>query len=189
VARSKEFDPEAAVQAAMELFWEQGYARTTPAQLVDALGIGRSSLYNAFRSKRELYERALRRYQERETARALAVLDGSGPVRERLRTVVDLLVESPEFDRRGCLMTNTAVEFERDDAVATVVRRTLDRQEVVIRGLIEEGQRGGEIDRGKDAAALAALFVATMNGIRVLARVDPDPRRQRAAARALLDAI
>ncbi|NUW35031.1 TetR/AcrR family transcriptional regulator [Nonomuraea sp. SMC257] len=180
MARTKEFDPDAAVDKAMEMFWANGYAATTPQQLVEALGIGRGSLYNAFTSKRALYERALRRYYERETTRLLQVLDGPGPARERLRTALELLVAAAVDgrERRGCMVTNAAVELaDRDEVIAHLVRRTFERQEAAFRSTIEEGQRDGDISADRDAAALAAFFLTTINGIQVLAKADPDPRR------------
>ncbi|AHH97185.1 TetR/AcrR family transcriptional regulator [Kutzneria albida] len=180
MARAKSFDTEAAVDAAMQVFWTNGYAGTTPQQLVDALGIGRGSLYNAFTSKHALYERALRRYQESETARLIEVLDGHGPARDRIRAALDLVVTASLRDSggRGCMIANAAVEFGgTDEIVGHLVRRVFDRQEAAFRGAIEEGQLAGEIDRAADAGALASALLATINGIRVLAKADPDPAR------------
>ncbi|WP_158892277.1 TetR/AcrR family transcriptional regulator [Amycolatopsis anabasis] len=180
MARSKSFDPEVAVDRALEVFWTKGYANTTPQNLVDAIGIGRGSLYNAFRGKHELYERALRRYYERETVRLIEVLDGPGPARDRLRAALDLVVDAAlaDTERRGCLVTNAAVEFAgQDETVDHLVRRTLDRQAAAFRSTIEEGQRAGDIDAGVDATALADFLLTTINGIRVLAKADPSPER------------
>lgn len=192
MARTKEFDPDVAVDAAMELFWTNGYAGTTPQQLVDALGIGRGSLYNAFGSKHALYERALRRYQERETARLIELLDGAGSPRARLRDAVQLVVTAARSDElgRGCMMTNAAAEFgERDEVVNHLVRRAFARQETAFRDAILEGQRAGEIDPAADAGALAALFLATINGIRVLGKADPESDRLAALAETVLRAL
>ncbi|NYI90248.1 TetR/AcrR family transcriptional repressor of nem operon [Amycolatopsis endophytica] len=178
MARTKTFDVDVAVDRAMEVFWTHGFANTTPQRLVDAMGIGRGSLYNAFTSKHALYERALRRYYERETVRLIEVLDGPGPAVERLRTAIELVVDSARKDGRGCMIANAATEFgDADEAVNHLVRRTFERQEAALRGTIEEGQRAGEIDRSADAAALASFLLATLNGIRVLAKADPDPGR------------
>src|SRR4051794_36119599 len=97
----------------MEVFWANGYAKTTPRRLGEALGIGPGSLYNAFTSKHALYERALRRYYERETVRLIEVLDGPGSPRARLRAAIDLVVTAAldDQERRGCMAANAAVEF------------------------------------------------------------------------------
>nr|WP_208407526.1 TetR/AcrR family transcriptional regulator [Amycolatopsis granulosa] len=174
----------------MEVFWAHGFAGTTPQRLVDALGIGRGSLYNAFTSKHALYERALRRYYERETVRLIEILDGAGPARERVRRALDLVVEAARDDRRGCLVANAAVEFgESDPSVNHLVRRTFERQEAAFRSTIEEGQRAGEIDPGADARALAAFLLTTLNGIRVLAKADPDPDRLASLAETAMRAL
>lgn len=190
MARSKAFDVDAAVDKAMEVFWANGFGSTTPQQLVDALGIGRGSLYNAFDSKHALYERALRRYYERETVRLIEVLDGPGPARERLRAALELVVDAAREDRRGCMMANAAVEFgAADEVVNHLVRRTFERQEAAFRSTIEEGQRSGEIDPAADARALASFLLTTINGIRVLAKADPDPHRLADLAGTALRAI
>src|SRR5882672_8853229 len=95
MGRLKQFDPEAAVSAAMDLFWRQGYGATTPAALVDALGIGKGSLYNAFDSKRALFEQALRRYGDQRVAGLAAVLSQPQPARARLQAALERLA-APE---------------------------------------------------------------------------------------------
>ncbi|MDQ0379833.1 TetR/AcrR family transcriptional regulator [Amycolatopsis thermophila] len=178
MARPKAFDVDEAVDKAMDVFWARGFAGTTPQRLVDALGIGRGSLYNAFDGKHALYERALRRYHERESVRLIEILDGPGSARERLRSALELVVDEARKDRRGCLMANAAVEFgEADEVVNHLVRRTFERQEAAFRSTVEEGQRAGEIDPAADAGAVAAFLLTTVTGIRVLAKADPDPRR------------
>ncbi|GAA5042002.1 TetR/AcrR family transcriptional regulator [Nocardia callitridis] len=183
--RHKEFDADAAVDKAMQVFWTHGYANTTPQRLVDELGIGRGSLYNAFGSKRELYERALRRYYERETARLIEVLDGPGDARGRLRAALRVVIAASlgDRDRRGCLMTNAAIELTADDElVAHLVRRAFDRQHAAFFSTVAEGVAMKEFGAETDCAAVASLLLATINGIRVLARVDPSPARLDALA-------
>ncbi|WP_424184949.1 TetR/AcrR family transcriptional regulator [Actinokineospora sp. G85] len=188
MARTKGFDPDAAVTAAMELFWANGYAGTTPRQLVDALGIGRGSLYNAFESKHALFERALRRYYEVNTARLFEVLAGPGSAVARLRAALDLVVESARTEARGCLITNTATEVG-DESVAAFVRRVFDEQEAAFAAVVAEGVERGEIAGDRDPAATAAFLLATINGIRVLAKADPTSPRLTTLAETALRAI
>jgi len=187
VARTKTFDEEEAVAAAMRLFWRNGYAATTPQQLVDELGIGRGSLYNAFGSKRGLFERALRHYYDHETQRLIETLEGLDPPKERLTAALSLVVAAAKEDHRGCLVANTAVELAGDAEIAALVRRIFDRQESAFRAVVEEGRRTG--DFSQDPAAAAALLLATINGIRVLAKADPDSPRLALMAEAALTAL
>ena len=63
--RPRGFDPEAALDVAMRLFWEKGYDATSISDLTEAMGIGAPSLYAAFGSKDELYQKALESYGSR----------------------------------------------------------------------------------------------------------------------------
>ncbi|MEU8901178.1 TetR/AcrR family transcriptional regulator [Nocardia sp. NPDC048505] len=178
MARTKGFDPDEAVDKAMEVFWRKGYARTTPQNLVDAIGIGRGSLYNAFAGKHDLFERALRRYQARVTAPLIDLLDGPGSPRERVRAALTMVLDAAGADARGCLAANTAVELgTADESVNLLVRRIFDRQHEAFRGAIEEGQRAGEFAADLDSRAAATFLLTTINGMRVLAKADPRPER------------
>ncbi|MFI6039230.1 TetR/AcrR family transcriptional regulator [Streptomyces sp. NPDC051315] len=192
MARPKQFDPEIAVDRAMEVFWRKGYAATTPQDLVDALGIGKGSLYNAFGSKRALFELALRRYRDSQALALVEMLEESGPVRERLREVLRFLAEMDlgDPDRRGCMAVNTAAELAgADEAAAVLVRRMFDRTEGAFRALIEEGQRAGEIAPERDPVALGSLLLTTVVGMRLMARVAEGPDRLARVIDATIDSL
>ena len=192
MARAKEFDPDAAVEAAMDLFWADGYAATTPGALVDRLGIGRGSLYNAFHSKGALYQLALGHYRDITTARLREALDGEGSPAQRLRRTVGLIVEasSSTDDRRGCMMTNAAIETApRDPMTAGVVAEVLEAQTGAFRTVIVEGQARGEIDPARDPDQLARYLVTFLNGVRVMQRASADPGALRPLADLAVDAV
>ncbi|MDH2426124.1 TetR/AcrR family transcriptional regulator [Sphaerisporangium sp. TRM90804] len=175
MGRPKGFDPDAAVEQAMQVFWRQGYGATSPQDLLDELGIGKGSLYNAFGSKHELFARALRRYNERIDAELAEMLERPGSVKERLGAALEGLVRADYAARRGCLAVNTAVELPGSDEAVRLVRRMFDREELVLRTMIEEGQRSGELRRDVDAAAVASMLLSTIAGLRVLSKVTATP--------------
>ncbi|MFG3247894.1 TetR/AcrR family transcriptional regulator [Streptomyces sp. NPDC048187] len=180
MGRPKQFDPDVAIEQAMDVFWRKGYAGTTPQDLVDALGIGKGSLYNTFGSKHALYERALRRYRDSQAAALVALLGEGGPVKARLRGALEFLVDMDlaDPDRRGCMAVNAAAELAATDEVATeLVQRMLDRTEGAFRALIEEGRRSGEIAPDRDPVALASMLLNTVVGLRLMARVAEGPDR------------
>ncbi|WP_225625800.1 TetR/AcrR family transcriptional regulator [Streptomyces werraensis] len=180
MGRPKQFDPDAAVEHAMDVFWRKGYARTTPQDLVDAIGIGKGSLYNTFGSKHALFEQALRRYRDGQALVLMEMLEESGPVKARLRKTLRFLAEMDlaDPDRRGCMAVNTAAELAGTDQVATeLVQRMFARTEDAFCTLIEEGQRSGEIAAERDPAALGSLLLNTLVGLRLMARVAESPDR------------
>ncbi|MEV4603192.1 TetR/AcrR family transcriptional regulator [Amycolatopsis sp. NPDC049253] len=174
MGRVRQFDPDVAVEQAMQVFWRQGYAATTPQDLVDALGIGKGSLYHAFGSKHGVFERALRRYRDRQAQRLVDALGEPGPVKERLRRALRELVEMDlaDPDRRGCLAVNTAAELGGGDAAAAgSVAWMFDHDEEAFRSVVEEGQQAGELAPGRDSRAVASMLLTTVVGLRVLSRL------------------
>lgn len=169
-----------AVDQAMDVFWGQGYAATTPQQLAERLQIAKGSMYHAFGGKRQLYDLALQRYLDTRVQSVGAMLEGPGPTKEILRQALCYLVESDleRPDRRGCFATNSAVEFGRiDEEVTAHVLDFFGRTETAFRTLIERGQRDGDIRPELDAAETASMLLSTATGLHVLARLEPGPER------------
>lgn len=176
----------------MEVFWDKGYGATTPNDLVLALGIGNGSLYHEFGSKRALFERALERYRDAQAVLLIEVLQQPGPVKARLSAVLEALVDI-DFAapvRRGCMAVNTAAELGGVDEAATgLVREMFERTEQAFVALIEEGQRAGEIDAGRDPQAIGSLLLNTVVGLRVIAMVADGPARSRAIVRTVVEPL
>lgn len=101
--RTKQFVREEALDQAVELFWQQGYEATSIQNLVDKMGINRSSLYDTFGDKQQLFLVAMDRYIDRIVSERLAVFDTTGSGREAIRQffadVVDYAVS--DVERRG----------------------------------------------------------------------------------------
>lgn len=191
MARPRKFEEERAVEAAMRAFWTDGYEATSTQELCEATGLGRSSIYNTFKSKRDLFEKALARYMELKTADLVEVLeDGSRPVRERLRTILDWAVEPEPGDPSGCLVVNTMVEMApRDPEIAERLERDHRRRLGALKAAIEAGMRAGEIDAAKDARAMAHFITSTVSGMRVAARGGADRRTLASIADTAMHAI
>ena len=171
----------------MEHFWKHGYAATTPAELLDAIGVGKGSFYNAFESKHQIFERALQRYGDDRVSGLALSLSGSGSIRERIKRYLGRL-GSPEqaaLVRRGCFAANTAAELGGRDPTSTkIVRDTFQRMERVLEATLAEAQEQGELARSLDTKALATLLLAALVGITVIARVDEPSTRIKRIARA-----
>ena len=188
MGRPRLFDLDSAVASALNVFWERGYGATTPAELLDAIGVGKGSFYNAFESKHALFEQALRLYGDERVAGLARSFAESGSVRQRIKRHFERLAapENEKALRRGCFAANTAAELGRHDPAATkIIRGTFERMERVLEATLVEGQKKGELDDGVDPTAVASLLLATLVGITVLAKVDRSPVRTRRIALAL----
>ncbi|PRY56540.1 TetR/AcrR family transcriptional regulator [Glycomyces artemisiae] len=178
MGRPKEFEPDEVVAQAMEAFWTGGYAGTSPADLAEATGVGKGSLYHAFGSKRELFGKALEMYGRGGDELTQAYLNEPGTAKERIRAYLEFLVdtdlEAPV--RRGCLAANTALELGGRDAEATeAVLRMTNRTIELLTERLRRGQRDGDVAAGVDPEAQALLLMNTIVGLRVMARTYDGP--------------
>ena len=85
MARPREFDEEAVLDAAVQCFWANGYEGASVRELASSMGIAGASLYNAFGDKQALYQRALARYVEQSFQDRVARFEGLPPAARRLR--------------------------------------------------------------------------------------------------------
>ncbi|MFB4312785.1 TetR/AcrR family transcriptional regulator [Actinomadura sp. 21ATH] len=190
MARPRNFDEDRAVEAAMRAFWTAGYEATSTQDLCAATGLGRSSIYNTFRSKHDLFERALRRYMEIKDAATLEALKGEGTFRERIAVLLRGMIEEDCRDGIGCLVVNSEIELApRDPVIAELLRRNYGRRLEALRAAIEEAQRNGEIDAERDARGLAHFVIATISGLRVAARAGAGREALEAVAETALRAL
>ncbi|WP_169543489.1 TetR/AcrR family transcriptional regulator [Sneathiella aquimaris] len=175
MARNKCFNREDALQKAMTAFWSQGYEATSIQDLVDCMGINRGSLYDTFGDKHSLFLAALDQYTETSVTRSSA-LQRDGNAKQILTEFLQafMLRNIEDKDRRGCFITNTAIErSSHDEDCATRIRNYFSSVEKDLEQLIARGQAAGEIKTSRDSATLAAFFIGVMQGIRVVAKVNP----------------
>ncbi|KJS52782.1 TetR/AcrR family transcriptional regulator [Streptomyces rubellomurinus] len=178
MGRPKNFEPDVVVARAMETFWTKGYAGTSPADLAEATGVAKGSLYHSFGSKRELFGRALDLYGRMGAELTEEVLSRPGTARERIRAFLVLLVDV-DLDgpvRRGCLAQNTVEELGgRDEEATRAAHRIEERMIELLAARIERGKLDGDVDRSVDARAQAQFLQNTSAGLRVMAKTFERP--------------
>jgi TetR/AcrR family transcriptional repressor of nem operon len=192
MARPREFDETAALEAAMCCFWAEGYAKTSVRDLAEQMGITGASLYNAFGDKRSLYRRALDHYLQQSVHERVGRLESGLPPYVALRAFFDEIIERSVSDRqrRGCMLVNSALEMApRDAKFRKVVAQELAYIEAFFRGRIAAGQNDGTITTMQSADDLARLLLSVLLGIRVLARTRPQRELLEGAARAALEPL
>jgi TetR/AcrR family transcriptional repressor of nem operon len=164
VARPRQFDEETALDAALELFWQKGYAATSVDDLLTAMSLNRWSLYNTFGDKEALFLKALERYVQRWRGEIAQLVAAEPSPRARARRLLDALFTQVRSDSRawGCLIVNSAFEFVQIPASAqAIVKRSLASLERLFADAIAQagGRRAARRSRpargGADAAGRA----------------------------------
>ena len=177
MARPREFDEAAVLDAAIERFWQRGYEATSVRDLADEMNIAGASLYNAFGDKRSLYERALNRYLDQTFRERIRRLEPSLPPREAIVAFLQEIIKRSLTDkqRRGCMLVNSAIESApHDSKFLEIVATFLDEVESFFFRCVSNGQRNGSITKAHSAEDLSKSLLGVLLGIRVLARVRPE---------------
>ncbi|MBE7121437.1 TetR/AcrR family transcriptional regulator [Bacillus cereus] len=177
MARLREFDEEKALDAAMQLFWEKGYAATSLSDLTAKMEIQKPSLYSAFGDKEGLFEAALRRYTNLHAARIRTKLQNEQSVKEAIRTFFENMVEE-EYKKessKGCFCINTMVELAPHNEKFEVLTREHQMYlSVIFQELIAKGIQSGELQSDLNAKALAQTLVTSLIGLTVLMKSRPE---------------
>jgi TetR/AcrR family transcriptional repressor of nem operon len=183
MARPREFDEEAVLDAAVQCFWTRGYEATSVRDLIEETGITGASLYNAFGDKRALYERALDHYVEGSISDRIRRCEDLAP-REAIGAFFSEILRRSLGDRqhKGCMLVNAALDVARHDPdVQKIVAGVLVRMEAFFFNCVRAGQADGTITRSLSAENIARHLLGVLMGVRVLARVRPE--------RALLEGV
>jgi len=173
--RSRKFDENSLLDAAIELFWVHGYAATSLAQVSTATGVTNGSLYQAYGSKRALFLAAYRKYCAQRVAIVADVFTRERPgIEQAVTAYFDAIVANcaAHADRRGCLMLNTISELGTDPDIADISSATVDAMEdAVAEGLCRVVPRSAD---AADITVSAAQIVALSQALIQLSRMGRD---------------
>jgi TetR/AcrR family transcriptional repressor of nem operon len=193
MARPREFDERTVVNAAMEVFWEQGYRATSVQDLVTATGLQPGSLYGAFGDKHGLLLEALDAYGQLMGERLDGVLAESSDPVDGLRRFIGMAgldCQDPAIGGRGCLIGNTCTELAaRDETARARVEGFVTKFRLVVADALRQGQAMGTFDNDRDPDAVAMLIQASLQGVTLLAKTRPDPSIIDAAVRELVSVL
>lgn len=177
MVRPREFNKEDALRKAMHLFWTKGYEGTSMTDLTETMGISRSSLYETFGDKRDLFLAALNYYQDHNDVRKAGLISDTDSVRQNLKRFLESSIHFALNENLpgGCFITNTATAMGTlDEQIRSIIQSRLKKQEEFFYTLLEQGFQSGEIGPEKDIRALARFYVGLLRGMTVIARVNPE---------------
>lgn len=189
--RTRSLSDEVVLERATQIFWRRGYAATSLRDLTQATGLSTAALYNRYTDKDGLFVAVLRRYAEEglvdrlERLPELKPLDAIGAFFEQLvaRSLADP-------DHRGCLLVNTALDGGAlSEEARDLVRSRFRELEVFFSAQLRRAMTEGTLDPDTDVDATATALLGSVFGLRVLARLDPDPARLRMLAAQALSVL
>ncbi|MEH6944122.1 TetR/AcrR family transcriptional regulator [Bacillus sp. JJ722] len=177
MGRTREFDEEKVLDAAMQLFWEKGYEATSLSDLTSRMGVQRPSIYSAFGGKKELFEAALRKYTMSRASDVRTRLQNSPSVKEAFQTFFESVVaeEYTESQSRGCFCINTMVELAPHDEKFEILTREHQMYlSVIFQETIERGIQSGELKSDVNAKALSQALIVSLIGLTVIMKSRPE---------------
>ena len=177
MARTKDFDEQEVLTKAIDLFWHKGYNGTSMQDLVDGLGISRSSLYDTYGDKHTLFIKALESYQSANSGKFGDIISAAAPAKETVKKLLEFIADGLLGDKmqKGCFIVNAEVEVApHDEEVNKLICQNDQQVEDAFYLVIMKGQDNGEINRQKDARALARFISNTVKGMQVTAKSTAD---------------
>ncbi|MGB9989548.1 TetR/AcrR family transcriptional regulator [Massilia sp. SM-13] len=190
MARPKEFDRDLALRKAMMVFWEKGYAATSAADLVQAMGIGRQSLYDTFGDKHQLYLEALALYSEASVAELVQSMRAARPLEAIEAMLMAFAARPEEQNALGCMGINSICELGlQDEAVNAVRARSGAPLRTSLIALLEQAKAAGDADPALDPAAGADFILATLAGMKVIAKGGADAQALRSVGALAVQAL
>jgi TetR/AcrR family transcriptional repressor of nem operon len=177
MARTKDFDEDEVLNKAVDLFWLKGYNGTSMQDLVDALGISRSSLYDTYGDKHTLFLKALESYQCSASGKVCSIVSSDKPAKQAIKELLEFITYELIKDKshKGCFMVNAEVEIAPHDAeVSQLICQNDQQVEEAFYKVIKKGQESGEITNQQDARALTRFIFNNVKGIRVTAKSTTD---------------
>ncbi|RZJ65538.1 MAG: TetR/AcrR family transcriptional regulator [Flavobacterium sp.] len=177
MARTKDFDESDVLGKAVCLFWHKGYNGTSMQELVDHLGISRSSLYDTFTDKHNLYLKSLEHYQQSSSGRMCTIVNNATSFKDAIKQLLELLTSDLLKDEqsKGCFLVNAEVEVAaHDEKVKEIIAKNEQGIEDAFHCAIKKGQDNGEIPKRQEARALARFIMNNVKGIQVSSKSVAD---------------
>lgn len=175
MGRPKSFSESAALEKAMEIFWQRGYHGVGLTELLDGMGVARQSLYDTFGNKRQLFIKTIEHYRSTRLGSALALLERDGSPTQNVKDIFRFF-EQLALDKRsrGCLVANSLVELgPHDREIGALLAETLQLLEKSIVKTLRRAQRLGELPAGRSPRSIGRALINALIGMAVTGKLAP----------------
>jgi TetR/AcrR family transcriptional regulator, transcriptional repressor for nem operon len=192
LGRPLEFDPDKAVDIAMEVFWCRGYETTSMTDLLDAMDLSKSSFYQTYGSKQQVFERCLKRYADMLSTNMEKELNAASSGRRFIENMFDTIANTAQQAEgaKGCLMVNSANEFgQRDPAIAISLDEGLLLFTEIFIKAVKRAQLEGEISADADPRAIANYLHICISGLRTMIKAGADKTSAKGTVALILKAL
>lgn len=168
--RPEVFNRTKVIEQARDVFWLKGFNGTSMQDLVDATGLNRSSLYNSFGSKMELYQTALREYQSVSSDLFLKASNAGNDPLDRIRKVFELTLLAIKGDvkSKGCMVLNCATEMgNQDKKISQWLGANQELMVSKFKILVDNAMQKGMIPAKSNSQEVALYLVSAHQGFRL----------------------
>lgn len=175
VSRVKVFDENQALDAAMLAFWKSGYSATSIQDLEQATGLKRTSIYNAFGDKRQLFKLALQRYLTTVLSGFLEALERPRTVHEAITAVLNEVIKL-HFNKThpgGCMVILSLMEDRHHDVeTRKILERAVKKLRDAVVARLRRAVTEGELPAELDCQRVGNQVMATLTGMIVMAKAN-----------------
>jgi AcrR family transcriptional regulator len=175
MGRTREFDERQALTAAMLVFWEKGYEGTSIQDLEHAMGLKRTSIYNAFGNKRSLFRRVMSCYKESVMGALFAAMDSAQDIRAGIAALLNgaLDIHFDTGNPGGCLVVLSVLESGQHDELSQQdLSATIQELRTALLQRLGSAKKRGELRADLDVNATATTIATTMAGMMVLGKAQ-----------------
>jgi len=174
LARLREFDTEEVLDQVMDVFWRHGYESTSIRDLMEATGLNKGSLYQAFGDKHSLFMTVLERYLQRNVEGTRQIFANCPPGDAIALWISTMQAESARQGcEKGCLLWNTTSEMvPHDSKVKALIERYLDLMSAEFTDVFRRGQAAGKYRSDVTAESLTSYLMTAMAGAASMKKGD-----------------
>ena len=164
MARNKEFDYDEKLEIVRNLFWEKGYNATSMHDIVATMNLNRSSIYDTYGNKHDLFLKCFSNYASFKENQYLKASKAKEKAIDALEYVIRDVVDQTLTDDESCLIVKTIFEVAPfDEEVKLLLSNRGKSLQMILGNLIVQAQKDGDIKSKKNATIIARYILSSFS--------------------------